>query len=539
MSDSTAENHEYVYRREVKELALLYRISQILANEADLHKSLSRVLEFLSDEMGMSRGTITLVKRDTGDAYIDVAHGLSETQKKRGRYKPGEGVTGRVIETREPAIVPKVSQEPLFLDRTGARKLQRNEEISFFCVPIQYGNEVIGALSSDRVFSSDTDLSEDIRLFSIIASMIAQAVRTRQILEEEKLMLKMENMRLRSELRERFAPENIVGNSPQMQEVYKMIYQVADSMTTALIRGESGTGKELVARSIHSGSPRADKPFVKVHCAAIPEALVESELFGHEKGAFTGAFQAKPGKFEIARSGTIFLDEIGELPQITQTKLLRVLQEREFERVGGNRTLRCNARIIAATNKDLETAVKNNEFREDLYYRINVFPIFLPSLRERKADILLLADHFLEKYSRILGKKVKRVSTPAIDLFMSYHWPGNVRELENCIERAMLLSNDDVIHAYHLPPTLQSSTSTGTFREESLQSLLDRYEREILVEALKRTRGNKAAAARILQTTERIFNYKCRTHELDYRNYRTYPFSREGEPEDEDSSQIT
>jgi Nif-specific regulatory protein len=508
------------FRREIHELALLYRISELLARSQNLQESLDQVLETLSAEMGMTRGMIVLVDRESGEAYIDLAHGLSDAQKRRGRYRPGEGVTGRVIGTGEPAAVPRVSEEPMFLDRTGARKRVRKQDVSFFCVPIKYGQEVIGALTADRVFQEKDDYHEDVRLLSIVASMIAQAVRARQIVEEERQKLIKENLRLRAELRERFAPENIIGNSARMQEVYELIYQVADSTTTVLIRGESGTGKELVARAIHTQSPRADKPFVKLHCAAIPESLVESELFGHEKGAFTGAVDAKPGKFELAQGGTIFLDEIGELPVPTQIKLLRVLQDREFERVGGTRTLRSTARIIAATNKDLENAVQDAEFREDLYYRINVFPIWLPPLRERKTDILLLADHFLEKYSRILGKSVKRVSTPAIDLLVSYHWPGNVRELENCIERAVLLSSDDVIHSYHLPPTLQSSTSTETFQQESLDSLLGRYEREILVESLKRTRGNKAAAARLLSTTERIFNYRCRRHGIDYRSFR-------------------
>lgn len=299
-----------------------------------------------------------------------------------------------------------------------------------------------------------------------------------------------------------------------------MISQVSGSNATVLIRGESGTGKELVANSIHYNSQRAKSPFVKVNCAALPATLIESELFGHEKGAFTGAIKQKIGKFELAHKGTLFLDEIGSLGLDVQANLLRILQEKEFERVGGHKTLKTDVRIIAATNKNLEEAVEEETFRGDLYYRLNVFPIYLPPLRERKTDILLLADYFLEKYAEENHKDVRRFSTPAIDMMMEYHWPGNVRELENCIERAVLLCEEGVIHSYHLPPTLQTGKESDTVPAMSLEDAVVSLEREMIIDALKNTRGNISMAAKILQTTVRKFAYKAQKYGVDYRLYR-------------------
>jgi Nif-specific regulatory protein len=287
-----------------------------------------------------------------------------------------------------------------------------------------------------------------------------------------------------------------------------------------LIRGESGTGKELIAHAIHYNSLRAKKPFVKVSCAALPDTLIESELFGYEKGAFTGAHARKKGRFELAEGGTIFLDEIGDIPASTQVKLLRVLQEREFERVGGTETVRVNVRVIAATNKDMEKALAEGTFREDLYYRLNVFTIFVPPLRDRKADLLLLADHFLEKFSHEHGKTIKRISTPAIDMLVSYHWPGNVREMENALERAVLMCEGQVIHAHHLPPSLQTAEASGTVTRVSLTDAIAAYEKDLIQDALKTTRGNRAKAARLLDTTERILNYKIRKYQIDVRRFK-------------------
>jgi Nif-specific regulatory protein len=354
-------------------------------------------------------------------------------------------------------------------------------------------------------------------LVHIVGALLLQRLQLLNLIEEKRSSLQNESS---EETETRFHPANMVGNAKSMQGVYEHISQVASSDTSVLISGASGVGKELVANAIHHNSPRASKPFIKVNCAALPETLLESELFGHERGSFTGAIQQKKGRFELANGGTLFLDEVGDFSPATQVKLLRVLQEREFERLGGTTTLRTNVRIIAATNRDLQELISEGKFRQDLYYRLHVFPIFVPPLRDRKTDILLLADHFVEKYNRLLHKNVRRISTPAIDMLMSYHWPGNVRELENCIERAILLSKDDVLHGHHLPSSLQTAEASGTLRTDTLPGALNALEREMLIDVLKNSRGNTAQAARALGLSERKMGLRVKKHKIDPRRFR-------------------
>ncbi|MBW1962054.1 MAG: sigma 54-interacting transcriptional regulator [Deltaproteobacteria bacterium] len=505
----------------IEEITLLYEISETLNQHMDLKKSLYMVLDILANSLNMVRGTITILNPITDEIRIEVAHGLSKDAMERGKYKLGEGITGKVIQTGKPIAIPKISQEPLFLNRTSSRKKGRqDQELSFICVPIKKGNQVIGAISVDHPYEESYSLKDGTKLMTVVATMLARHVINLETIWQEREKLKEENRRLRKKLENRYRITDIIGNSNKMREVFQMISQVSKSNATVLIRGESGTGKELVANSIHYNSHRSKSPFVKVNCAALPANLIESELFGHEKGAFTGAIRQKLGKFELAHKGTIFLDEIGSLDLEVQANLLRVLQEKEFERVGGHRTLKTDVRIIAATNKNLEEAVEDGSFREDLYYRLNVFPIYLPPLRERKTDILLLADYFLEKYAKENSKLIHRFSTPAIDMLMEYHWPGNVRELENCIERAVLLCEEGVIHSYHLPPTLQTGTESNTLPAVSLQAAVENLEREMIIDALKNTRGNVSDAAELLATTVRIFSYKAKKYGIDYRQYR-------------------
>ncbi len=510
------------YRGKLEELSLLFEISQILDQSLDLKQVVQPVLTAVTDHLGMLRGTITLLNRKTGDILTEAAYGLSPAERQRGRYKLGEGITGKVVQSGQPKIIPRISEEPEFLNKTGARRTRQYQDISFICVPIKIGNETVGALGLDREFVGETKLQEDLRTLSVVASLIAQAVKIRQSVMEEREQLIAENSRLHRELEKRFRPANIIGNSKAMQQVFDMIAQVSRSDATVLIRGESGTGKELIAQAIHYNSPRAEKTLIKVNCAALPETVIESELFGHEKGAFTGAVSTRKGRFEMANGGTIFLDEIGDLSPTTQVKLLRVLQEKEFERVGGNETIRTNVRVIAATNRDLEVGMEDGTFREDLYYRLNVFPIHLPPLRERREDILMLTDHFIAKYSEANHNPIHRISTPAIDLLINYHWPGNVRELENCVERAVLLSVDGVIHSHHLPPSLQSAESTNTQIRGTLQDSLENLERELLMDALKSTKGNMAKAARMLDITERIMGLRIKKYGIEPKHYRTY-----------------
>jgi Nif-specific regulatory protein len=500
----------------IKELSLLFEISRKLSESLDLKTVLKPILRMTAEHMLIPRGTLTILNRNRGEIVIEEAYGLRPEEQAKGKYRIGEGITGKVIDSGRPAIVPRISDEPLFLDRTGARRHLNKKDMAFICVPIKIGSEVLGTISADRVSSDDRSPEEDVRLLTIIASTISQAVRLRQSAQEELEKIKEENQRLQDQLKTTYRPATIVGNSKVMRNVYTLIEKVSGTNATVLILGESGVGKERVAHAIHYGSGRADKPFVKINCAALPESLIESELFGHEKGAFTGATAARKGRFETAEKGTIFLDEIGDLPVAVQTKLLRVLQEREFERVGGSATIKADVRIVTATNRDLEALIQEGKFREDLYYRLNIFPIMVPPLRERKTDILLLADYFINKYSKEHVKQIKSVSTTATDMLMNYHWPGNVRELENCIERALILSTDGVIHSYQLPPNLQRSDGEAAHEAgATFKGIMANMEREIIIEELKRSRGNMAKAARELGITERMIGLRVAKHGID------------------------
>ena len=510
----------YPLRPKPDEIECLYEITKAMHGTLDLRKALYKVLDLLVEHLGMNRGSISLLNPETSEIHIEVAHGISSTAKTRGRYKLGEGITGRVIETGRPMAIPRLTDEPLFLDRTGARSKIDKSKIAFICVPIKDGRRVIGSLSVDRLFEDTASPKEDVRLLSIISTLIAQKVALLEEINLEKDQLNRENIRLKKELSKKYSFSNIIGNSRKMQEVFHLISQVAKSNANVLLLGESGTGKELVANAIHYNSLRSSNPLVKINCAALPGNLVEAELFGYERGAFTGANQQKAGKFELANNGTIFLDEIGSLILESQGKLLRVLQEKELERLGAIKVIKVNVRLIAATNIDLAEAVERGSFREDLFYRLNVYPIYMPPLREMEADLLLLADYFLEKYAEEYSKDIKRISTPAIDALTSYHWPGNVRELENCIERAVLLCDDQVIHSYHLPLTLQTAEDTGTQRASSLEDAVSRFEKDLIIDTLKSSRGNMRQAAKALETTERIFGYKIKKYYINPKQYR-------------------
>ena len=505
---------------EVRRLTTLLEVSQALQSTPDLRQALLRVLEKLEAHHDVLRSAVALLDPDSGEIAVEAALGVT-TEGHRARYRLGEGITGRVIATGRPIVVPAVSREPLFLHRTFQRQRPGGPEISFVCVPIVVARKPLGALGVDFEFDKGRDLEGDKRFLGVVAAMIAQALKVHRMLEAERRHLFDENAMLKSKLKQRFDVSNIVGSSGPMQQALQQIEVVARTATTVLIRGESGTGKELIAQALHYGSDRAKKPFIKVSCAALPQTLIESELFGYEPGAFTGAATRKKGRFELAEGGTLFLDEIGELDPSTQVKLLRVLQEREMERLGGTETIKLNVRVVAATNKDLEAAIGERSFRKDLYYRLNVFTIFVPPLRERRPDVMLLADHFLLKFARQHGKSIKRIATPAIDMLVSYHWPGNVRELENAIERAVVLCDGQVIHSHHLPPTLQTAEASGTALRESLEEAVAKLEMDLILDALKSARGNASKAARLLGTTERVIGYKIRKHRLDARRFRS------------------
>ena len=503
---------------DVRKLAMLMEVSQALTGTLNLSAGLYGVLEVVERRCGAVRAAVTLLEEESGLLAVEASLGYTPGRS-RIRYRLGEGITGAVAESGVPAVVPKVSREPRFLHRA-ADRAQRTHETTFLCVPIVLDGATAGTLGIELIWHPEREPERWVKALRIAAAMISQALRIQRLIDLERRKLVEENTQLRQELRERYEFTHLIGNSGPMRRVFDQVAQVVGTGATVLIRGESGTGKELIAHALHHHSPRAGKPFVRVNCAALPETLVESELFGYERGAFTGAQARRKGRFELADGGTLFLDEIGELSPSTQAKLLRVIQEREFERLGGTATIPVDVRLITATNKNLEAALGDGTFREDLYYRLNVFTICLPPLRERKSDILLLADHFVEKYARLHGRSIKRISTPAIDMLVSYHWPGNVRELENTIERAVLVADGDVIHGHHLSPILQTAEASGTVVSGSLAEAVETFESNLIQDALKTTRGNRARAARLLSTTERIINYKIRRYGIDPRRFR-------------------
>jgi Nif-specific regulatory protein len=493
---------------------LLHDVSQSLNSGENFDVLIKPVLHLMREHLGLRSGMLTIFNRATGSIFIEESFGLQD--KTNAEYKIGEGIIGEVVESGTSLIVQDASKDSRFLNKTGSL-MHRS---SFISVPIIYGHDVLGTLSAFRDWEEALELEYDAKLLEILAAMIARTVRLHRSIHEENFKLQAENQRLQTQITSNYKPESIIGNSKNMREVFHMVNKVAATDTTALLLGESGVGKELIAKEIFSESKRNDKPYLRFNCAAIPEGMVESELFGHEKGAFTGAHQKRLGLFLAAEGGTIFLDEIGELTPAVQTKLLRVLQEREFQAVGSDRTQTCDVRIIAATNRNLEKEVEKGTFREDLYYRLNVFPITIPSLKDRKTDIPLLTDYFIKKYSEQNLKEVVRISTPAIDMLMSYHWPGNVRELENCIERAVILCEGDTIHGYDLPPTLQTGHELTTHFNQNFEQTIETLEREMIVDALKNANGNARTAAGVLGISYRKLGLRLEKYHIDFRAYR-------------------
>lgn len=486
------------------QLKVIQKISTIITHERNVESMLEKVLEIIESEMGMIRGTFALLDGNT--LHVEVSRGLTESEKKLGLYHIGEGITGHVAESGKSQLIPDIRNDSRFLNKTGARHY--SEQVAFICVPLLHHEQVIGTLSIDRPVKKETNLESDTAFLEIIANITADAVSAWMKVHEEQKNLLDENQKLRSMLQK--APGKLIGSCREMQQVYRELRQVAPTDATVLIRGASGTGKELLAHAIVELSGRKNKPFITLNCAALPENLVESELFGHEKGSFTGAVSRRIGRAEAADGGTLFLDEIGDLTMQTQVKLLRFLQERTFSRVGSNEELHSNVRFLAATSRNLEELMGKKLFREDLFYRLNIFPIMMPSLAQRSSDIILLAEHFIEILNVKYNKKISQISPSATQLLMSYSWPGNVRELENCMERAVLTSIDDCIHSYNLPPSLQSGVESpvNISAKGSLAEILSRYEYDVLKETIARHNGNLSAAGRELELSPRMMNYR-------------------------------
>ncbi|HYE37548.1 nif-specific transcriptional activator NifA [Methylocaldum sp.] len=432
------------------ELITIYEISKILSSSLDLHKTLREALNVLSSHMHMRRCMISLVQDNT-DVHVIGASGLSRDEISRGHFRKGEGIIGKVIKTGVPIVVQNIAEESQFLNRTGSRDLSSGQTIAFLGIPIKAMGETIGVLSADRDMTTYHGYLEyDVRLLKMVANLVGQTVRLHQIVAAEREQRMIEQHRLQKVAKPSQGLVNVIGQSQRMQEVFAEVERAASVHSTVLLRGETGTGKEMIAHAIHHLSSRSEGPFVRVNCAALSETLLESELFGHEKGSFTGATQERKGRFELAHGGTLFLDEIGDVSPAFQVKLLRVLQEREFERVGGNKPIQVDVRLIVATNRNLEDAVLKGEYRADLYFRINVISILLPPLRERRDDIFPLANHFLERFNRTNQRQLT-LSPEAMHILAECYWPGNVRELENCVERTAAMSRGKTIRDINLP----------------------------------------------------------------------------------------
>ncbi|MCB2187196.1 MAG: sigma 54-interacting transcriptional regulator [Deltaproteobacteria bacterium] len=495
------------------ELKVLFEASRIIGEALHLKQTLDRVLAIMSEALAMKRATVTLRQGPGGDLSIAASHGLSPQEMSRGVYRQDEGVTGRIFQSGQPFYVPDVSREPLFLNKTQSRSLDKGR-VAFVGVPIILHGEPIGVLSVDRLFPEEVPAEEDIRFLTIVAQLIGQFVSLNRQVQAREGLLRRQNRLLKAEVSGRYNDFFIIGASPAMAELHSMIAKVAPSKASVLLMGESGTGKTLVARVIHELSSRADGPFVKVNCAALPETLLESELFGHERGAFTGASETKPGRCEEADGGAIFLDEIAEMPLGLQAKLLRFLQEREFERLGSTKTRKVDVRIIAATNQDLTELVERGAFRQDLYYRLNVFPILIPPLRERRQDIPLMIAHFMEKNAREYSRRL--VLEPGAERILTgYAWPGNVRELENLVERIFIMVEGEVIRPADLPGFVKSRPAPEPPSPEAAGSKLEELERAKVLEALAKNRWVQSRAARELGISLRQMGYRLKKYGLE------------------------
>ena len=501
------------------QLATLFEVSSVLSRSLNLNQTLREVLGVLHRRGRLCRGMVSLVDQDTGDLLVSAVHEDGVAPFRSVRYQPGEGIVGRILERNQPWVVSRVADESRFLDKLGIY----DSNLPFIGVPIRIGEDrAVGVFAAQPPCIDDL-LPQRTRFLEMVANLIGQTVRLSHMVEDERRELKEERDKLRRQIRGDHGFDSVIGHTDAMKLVFDQVRQVAKWNTTVLVRGESGTGKELVADAIHYNSPRARSAFVKLNCAALPDNLLESELFGHEKGAFTGASAQRKGRFEQADGGTLFLDEIGEISPAFQAKLLRVLQEGEFERVGGTRTLKVDVRIIAATNRDLEAEVKAGDFREDLYYRLNVMPIFMPSLRERIEDVPDLARFLVAKIGKMQSREL-RITDSALRVLMRHDWPGNVRELENCLERAAVMSEQgvidrDVIQLAGLNVSeAKSDAPMPVAKSERLDPddpNLD--ERERVIAAMEEAGWVQAKAARLLNMTPRQIAYRIQTLKIRVR----------------------
>ena len=490
-------------------LKVLSDISRIMDQALDLDYALGQVLGCMSESLAMNRATLTLMDSITKRLTIRASYGLSPEEVSRGVYQLDEGITGRIFQTGVPCFIPDVSKEPLFLNKTRSRCIDK-EKIVFIGVPITLAGKVIGVLNVDRLFGDDVSFEEDVEFLQVVATLVAQFVSIYEKVSDHLRILKRENVTLRSQLSQKTKGLYMVGHSKAVAKVQEQLEKAAPTRATVLLLGESGVGKTLTAKIIHELSDRREFPFIKINCASIPDNLLESELFGHDKGAFTGAVSTRSGRLEDAHRGTAFLDEIGELPLAMQAKLLHFLQDREIVRLGGSRAIQVNVRVIAATNRNLADAVVAGTFRADLYYRLNVLPINVPSLKERREDIPLLLNHFLRQFSAEYNRALY-LSSEAVDRLQRYDWPGNVREMHNLIERLTILAaseriDRDLVDQY-IGGDVQSVEVTE-FREPPDGSSLAEMEKQKILSALSQNNWIQRQAAKQLGISPRQIGYK-------------------------------
>ncbi len=520
-------------------LAALYAVSRALSRSLAFNESLHDVLRVLHDEAEMRLGMISVVDPESGNLTTHALHNPDGPGLIDVYYQPGEGILGQVLEKQRTIKLARVADDARFLNRLGIYQ----PELPFIAVPIKVGGNLRGVLAVQPEREEDGLLEERTQFVEMVANLIGQSLRLSLDVEQEKTTLLEERDSLRRTVRHQFGFDSVVGRSAVMRRVFDQARMVAKWNTTVLIRGETGTGKELIANAIHYNSPRARNALVKLNCAALPENLLESELFGHERGAFTGAVEARKGRFEQAHGGTLFLDEIGEVSPAFQAKMLRILQEGEFERVGGSKTIKVDVRIIAATHRDLEAAVDMGDFREDLFYRLNVMPIFLPPLRERIEDIPEIARHLLAKIGGDQKRKLS-LTDMAQRRLASHDWPGNVRELENCLERAAVLSEEGQIDVdlIRFPSSRERPSSPRPQRPAPLPPAADSFargganpgynpiseadvndpnlsEKERVIAALEQAGWVQAKAARILGMTPRQIAYRIQTLNIEVKQF--------------------
>ena len=500
---------------EKAQLTALYEISKALSSSTDYERNIRYITNLLVSIMGFENVLVAIVEPGSDKLKL---FGKSFA-KKDISYKRGEGITGKVWKHGVPIVIPNILEEEEFLNKFGRDlKKYQNKKVAFIAVPIKIGNKVIGVLGVDKPYTGYESLDEYTKFLTMVSNILGQSIKLISSMKKEKEQLEKEKKYLKAQLSTLLSKtglEGIVGRSPAIMEVVDNIHQVAPTNATVLLMGESGVGKELFAKALHYNSPRASKPFVKLNCAAIPEDLLESELFGFEKGAFTGAYTTKKGKFELANGGTIFLDEIGDMPISLQAKILRVLQEKEVERLGSSKPIKIDVRIIAATNKNLMEMVAQGTFREDLYYRLNVVPIFIPPLRERKEDIPVMVNYFIKRINQEYGKNVS-VSKELMDLLVEYDWPGNVRQLQNTIERMVILSKKDILTPEDLPKELKHSKISSQkenkniieINDTELPKTVEQIEKEAIIKALEEANYVIKNAAKLLGMTPRQIRYR-------------------------------